>query len=262
MNLLMIGDVIGEPGRRAVAKILPGLREDLKLACVVANVENLAGGFGVTLDAVKDLRAAGVDVLTSGNHIWDKKQYGEVMQAEPNLLRPANYPAGSPGKGSLIFNTASGTPIGVLNLQGRAFMAPIDDPFKIGKQEVASLRGQGAKIILVDVHAEATAEKVALSAYLDGEITACAGTHTHVPTADARLTAKGTACITDLGMTGPYDSVIGMDKDIILKKFLLQIPIKYEVAKGDLQFWALLVEADEATGKAAKVDQIHRKVTM
>jgi metallophosphoesterase (TIGR00282 family) len=262
MNLLMIGDVIGEPGRKAVAMVLPGLKKELNLACVVANVENLAGGFGVTLDAVKEVKAAGVDVLTSGNHIWDKKQYGEVMQAEPNLLRPANYPPGSPGKGALIFNTASGVPVGVLNLQGRAFMAPIDDPFKTGKQEVASLRGQGAKVILVDVHAEATAEKVALAAYLDGEITACAGTHTHIPTADARLTAKGTACITDLGMTGPYDSVIGMDKDIILKKFLLQIPIKYEVAKNDLQFWALLVEADEATGKATRVEQIRRNASL
>lgn len=260
MNLLLIGDVIGEPGRKTVGKVLPALRNEYKLDYVQANVENLAGGFGVTLEALRELKATGVDVFTSGNHIWDKKQFQECFQAEPNLLRPANYPPESPGKGSLLFQTQGGGLVGVLNLQGRAFMPPIDDPFKVAKVAVAALRGQGARVIVVDIHAEATAEKIALAAYLDGEISVCAGTHTHVPTADAHISPAGTASITDLGMTGPHDSVIGMEKEGILKKFLLQIPIKYEVAKNDLQFWGVFVQIDESTGKALRIEQICRKV--
>ncbi len=260
MNLFLIGDIIGEPGREACARLLPDLRRDLKLDFVMANVENLAHGFGVTPKTLQELARCGVDVFSSGNHVWDNKEWPAAFQSFPNLLRPANYPEGAPGKGHHIFQAAGGGRVGVINLQGRSFMLPIDDPFRLSRQLAGALKGQGLKVLVVDFHAEATAEKVALAAWLDGEVSVCAGTHTHIPTADARISPQGTAAITDLGMTGPYDSVIGMKKEIIFQKFLLQTKIKYEVAGGDVQLWGLLVEVDEATGKALRVEQVRRRL--
>jgi metallophosphoesterase (TIGR00282 family) len=202
-----------------------------------------------------------VDAFTSGNHIWDKKEINACLQQFPQLLRPANYPEGSPGRGHAVFTSASGVPVGVVSLQGRAFMPPLDCPFRTGQRAVRELKGLGARVILMDVHAEATAEKVALAAYLDGEASVVAGTHTHVPTADARISAKGTAAITDLGMTGGHDGIIGMHKDNILKKFLLHIPIKYEVAQGNVQLWGALIQVDEATGQAQSITQVHQSLS-
>lgn len=260
MKILMIGDVIGEPGRKAVAKLLPSLKSELNVEFTTANVENLAGGFGVTPEVLRELAACGVDAFTSGNHIWDKKQVIECIEKFPQLLRPANYPEGAPGRGHSLFTSASGVPVGVVSLQGRAFMPPIDCPFRTGQRLVRELKGLGARVILVDMHAEATAEKVALAAYLDGEASLVAGTHTHVPTADARLSAKGTAAITDLGMTGGHDGIIGMKKDGPFRKLLLQVPTRYEAAEGDVQLWGALVDVDEATGRALSLAQVHRKL--
>ncbi len=255
MRILFVGDVHGRPGRRAVARRVPSLRRELQVDFVVANAENSAGGVGLTPQTAAELFAAGVDALTGGNHTWAKREAYELLDSDPRVVRPANYPPGVPGHGSAVLRRG-GVALAVLNLQGRVFMDPLDDPFRVARAEVDRLR-ELTPFVLVDFHAEATSEKLALGYYLDGRVTAVVGTHTHVQTADERVLPGGTAYITDVGMTGPRDGVIGMDRDAILQRFLLQLPVRFEVAPGPVQFNAVLVEAD-SSGRATSIRRIHQ----
>jgi 2',3'-cyclic-nucleotide 2'-phosphodiesterase len=260
VKVLLIGDVVANQGRRACSAFVRPLRQEHKLDLVLANVENLAGGFGVNPKVLTDLKEAGVDVFSSGNHIWDKKEVAECWAAFPTLLRPCNYPSAVPGRGETLFTTADGSLIGVVNVMGRVFMpVQVDDPFPAAKAAVARLKAQGARTVIVDVHAEATSEKVALWRHLDGEASVVAGTHTHVPTSDARISAKGTAYVSDLGLTGGYGGVIGMASESVLRKFLLSLPARHSPEETEIEFWGLLVETD-AQGRAKSVEQIHRKL--
>jgi hypothetical protein len=257
MNILLIGDVVGSPGRQILRKALPLVVKKWDVEYVVANVENAAGGFGVTKEVCDEILDAGVDCLTSGNHIWDKKEILNVIDLIPQLLRPLNYPPSQPGRGSHVGRSRRArAPIATLNLSGRVFMhGAMDDPFALGLAEVEKLR-QAAKVILVDMHGEATSEKTAIAHYLDGKVTAVVGTHTHVPTCDHRVLAGGTAYCTDLGMTGPYDSVIGVEKDVVIRRFLTAMPNRFETAKGDPRFAAAVVTADPETGRALAIDRM------
>ncbi len=257
MNILIIGDVVGSPGRAIMKKALPLVFKKHDIDYCIANVENAAGGFGVTKDVADEIRAMGVDCMTSGNHIWDKKEIVPFMGQMPELLRPANYPLGQPGRGSHVGKGKdSGIPVATLNLSGRVFMnGSIDDPFTRGLEEVESLRKE-ARIIIVDAHCEATSEKTALGCYFDGKVTAVVGTHTHVPTCDHRILPAGTAYCSDIGMTGPYDSVIGVDKEAIIARFVTGMPTRFETAKGDPRFAAVVVEADSQTGRARSVERM------
>ena len=257
MRALLIGDVIGRPGRVALERFVGRLRDELHIDLVVANCENAAGGIGVTSSVAEEMFRAGVDVLTSGNHVWRKKEVFELLKLDHRVVRPANYPDGSPGSGSAIIETLSGMKVGILNLQGRVFMEPIDCPFRTATKELERLR-LVTPMIIVDMHAEATSEKVAMGWFLDGKVSCVFGTHTHIPTADERILPKGTAFLTDVGMTGPYDSVIGRKTDQILERFLGGLPVKSEVAGGNVQLRGLLVEIEPSTGKAAKVERITR----
>lgn len=254
MRILFVGDVHGKPGRRAVARRVPALRRELGVDFVVANAENSAGGVGLTAKTAAELFEAGVDVLTGGNHTWAKREVYELLDSDPRLVRPANYPPGVPGHGSTVLRRG-GLALAVLNLQGRVFMDPLDDPFRVAQAEVERLRQQ-TPFVLVDFHAEATSEKMAMGYYLDGRVTAVVGTHTHVQTADERVLPGGTAYITDVGMTGPRDGVIGVDREAILQRFLTQLPARFEVAAGPVQFNAVLVEAD-GDGRATAIRRIH-----
>jgi hypothetical protein len=260
MRILFIGDIFGHPGRRIVKELLPALVAEYDPELVLANGENAAAGFGITPPLVEELLDIGIAVLTSGNHIWDKKEIYPYLteHCDGRLLRPANYPHGAPGCGLYLGNTRSGIGYCVLNLQGRIFMNPIDCPFQTADQLLATIP-VNVKIRIVDMHAEATSEKVSMGWYLDGRVTALVGTHTHIPTADETLLPQGTAYITDLGMTGPYDSVIGIDKHSVIQKFLTQIPVRFEVAKGDVRLHAVLIEADPSSGHATSIQRIIRK---
>ena len=257
MNILIIGDVVGSPGRAIMKKALPRVFRKHDVDYCIANVENAAGGFGVTKEVYDEIRALGVDCMTSGNHIWDKREIIPFMGQIPDLLRPANYPEGQPGGGSFVgHGKDSKVPVATLNLSCRVFMhGAIDDPFTRGREEVERLRKE-AKIVIVDVHGEATSEKTALGYFFDGLATAVVGTHTHVPTCDHRLLPKGTAYCSDIGMTGPYDSVIGVETDTILRRFLTGMPSRFETAKGDPRLAAVLVDADPETGRARAVDRM------
>jgi len=257
MNILIIGDVVGSPGRGIMKKALPIVFREHDIDYCIANVENAAGGFGVTKDVCDELLDMGVDCMTSGNHIWDKKEILGVVDSIPQLLRPANYPEGQPGRGSHVGRGKdSKTPVATLNLSCRVFMnGAMDDPFRKAIEEVERLRKE-AKVIIVDIHGEASSEKMAMGYYLDGKVSAVVGTHTHVPTCDHRLLPKGTAYCTDLGMTGPYDSVIGVDADTIIKRFLTGMPIRFETAKGDPRFAAAVVDVDPQTGRARAIDRM------
>ena len=259
MKILFIGDIIGKPGRRAVSELLPGLISEHEIDLVIANCENAAAGFGVTREIIEELYNSSIDVLTSGNHIWDKREVLGFISDYETLLRPANYPAKVPGTGAVLVPTAAGDYVGVLNLAGRIFMYPIDCPFVTAKSKIAELRKK-TKVIIVDIHAEATSEKKALGWYLDGEVLAVLGTHTHVQTADNEILPQGTAYISDVGMTGPFDSVIGIKKDAIIERFLTQIPNKFEVAKGDVRLQGVLLDVDAATGKANSIERISVKL--
>jgi metallophosphoesterase (TIGR00282 family) len=259
MKVLFIGDIVGKPGRRAISELLPKLIGDYQIDLVIANCENAAAGFGVTRDIVEELYDNHIDILTSGNHIWDKKEIMDFIGDYETLLRPANYPAKVPGKGSVVVPIASGEYIGVLNLAGRIFMQPIDCPFVKAKSEIAELRKK-TKVIIVDIHAEATSEKKALGWYLDGEVSAVLGTHTHVQTADEEILPQGTAYLSDVGMTGPFDSVIGVKKEAIIERFLTQIPNKFDTAKGDVRLQAVLLDIDSPTGKANSIERISVKL--
>jgi len=257
MNILLIGDVVGSPGRHIMKKALPRVFKKHDVEYCVANVENAAGGFGVTKDVCDEILDMGVDCLTSGNHIWDKKEIVPFMDLIPQLLRPANYPARQPGRGVHVGRAKrSGVAVATLNLSCRVFMnGSIDDPFACGQAAVDKLRSE-AKVILVDVHGEASSEKNALGHFFDGVASAVFGTHTHVPTCDHRLLPKGTAFVTDLGMTGPYDSVIGVEKDIILERFLTGMPRRFETAKGDPRFAAAVVDVDPESGRARGIERM------
>jgi len=255
MRILFIGDIFGRPGREIVRRALPALVERESLDFVIANVENSAAGFGVTGDIADTILGYGVDAMTTGNHVWDKKEVLEYMPRQPKLLRPANFPAGVPGRGSYLGRTRTGEPIGVVNVMGRIFMQPLDDPFVVVVKEIDALRAK-ARVIIVDFHAEATSEKIALGWYLDGRVTAVLGTHTHVPTADTRVLPGGTAYQTDVGMSGPYDSVIGVQKEQVLQRFLTGLPGRFEAAKGDPRFCAVLIGCDETTGRAHSVQRL------
>jgi metallophosphoesterase (TIGR00282 family) len=254
VKLLFIGDIVGEPGRTAIETILPRLRDQHALDFVIANGENSAGGNGITREIGDSLIAQGADVITSGNHIWDKREVYEYIAVEPRLLRPANYPD-APGRGSYVARTPDGRSVGVLNLMGRVHLASIDDPFRIADREVAALAAR-TKFIFVDMHAEATSEKIAMGWYLDGRVTAVVGTHTHVQTADERILPKGTAYLTDAGMTGPHDSIIGVTTEIALSRFVTGMPAKFESATGPGRLYAVIVTADLATGRATAIQRL------
>lgn len=255
MKILFIGDIVGRPGRELVRRGLAPLVEHFGLDFVIANGENAAAGFGITREIGDQLLSYGVDVLTSGNHIWDKKEAVDYIGAEPRLLRPSNYPAGAPGKGHYLGRTAAGTPVGVINVMARVHMPPVDDPFAGVQREIEALRGR-TRIIFLDFHGEATSEKVAMGWFLDGKVTCVVGTHTHVQTADNQVLPQGTAYITDVGMTGPHDSVIGVDKDIAIGKFLTGMPARFETAAGNPRLNAVLLDADEESGRARSLDRL------
>ena len=258
MNILFVGDVVGKPGRRIVAQQLPALRRELAVDFVIANGENSAGGFGITRETFDDLIGAGVDVVTGGNHTWQAREIHTLLDSDPRLLRPANYPAGTPGRGGGVFRTSGrGIPVGVLNLEGRVFMQPLDSPFLVARDEAERLRREAA-VIFVDMHAEATSEKAALGWYLDGRVSAVVGTHTHVQTADERILPGGTAFITDAGMTGPRDSIIGMGREEVLQRFLTLLPTRFDVAGGPVQLNAVLLAVDEGTGRAQGIQRVTR----
>jgi len=256
MHLLFVGDVHGKPGRRILSERLGGLRRRFQADFVIANGENAAGGAGITPDVVREMLAAGVDVITGGNHTWQQREAYALLDAEPRLLRPLNYPPGTPGRGATVATTRGGRPVGVINLQGRVFMpSPVDDPFRAARAEVAALRARTSAIV-VDMHAEATSEKIALGWYLDGQVSAVIGTHTHVQTADERVLPEGTAFICDVGMTGPRDGVLGMDRERIIERFLTGLPVRFEVAAGVAQLNAVAIEIDEDTGRARSIVRI------
>src|SRR5262245_7756304 len=256
MNVLMIGDVFGEPGRKALATLLPRLRDEHHVDFTVVNVENAASGFGVTPQIARSVLDQGADVMTSGNTVWDRKEIVEDMARENLLLRPANYPPGTPGVGHVTVKSGPHR-VTVVNLMGRVFMNPIDCPFKKADEILAEV-GKESHVILVDMHAEATSESVAMGWYLDGRVSAVVGTHRHVQTADERVLPGGTAYITDLGMTGPIDSVIGVDKDLILQRFLTQMPVRFEPAKGPAALHGVVITFDPDTGRASDIVRIRQ----
>ena len=255
MRVLMIGDVVGSPGRKAVQQLLPSLRDEYSLDLVVCNGENAAGGIGITYKTAQQLLEAGVDVLTTGNHVWKKKEIVPHMQEDLPIVRPSNFPPGVAGRGHLRLGN-----VVTLNLMGRVFMEPLDCPFREAERVLAEVGGPPETIVLVDFHAEATSEKQALGWFLDGRVSAVVGTHTHVPTADLRIMPEGTAFVSDLGMVGPVNSVIGTDPNAVLEKFLTQTPQKFSVAKGPVTFNSVLVEIDDETGRASRIERVDRLV--
>jgi 2',3'-cyclic-nucleotide 2'-phosphodiesterase len=251
MNLLFIGDIFASPGRRIVADHLSDIVETNQIDLAIANAENAAGGFGLTPAIAEELFAIGLDVLTSGNHIWDKREVYDYFGRQPRLLRPANYPD-APGSGLIVLRARNGLECAVVNLQGRVYMPSVDCPFRKADRILEEL-DPAIKVRFVDFHAEVTSEKIAMGWYLDGRVSAVVGTHTHVPTADTRILPGGTAYQTDCGMTGPYHSVIGVDIDIVLRRFLTGLPVRMEAARGEPELHAVIVEVDDATGKARSV---------
>ncbi len=259
MRILFIGDIVGSPGRHIVLERLPDIVAQQKLDLVIANAENAASGFGITPRLAEELLAVSVDVLSGGNHIWDRKEILDYFPHQPRLLRPANYPEGTPGRGLYVATAKNGTRYAVLNLQGRVFMASIDCPFRTADREL-KLIPPDVKVIIVDMHAETTSEKQAMGWYLDGRASAVIGTHTHVVTADEQVLPGGTAYITDVGMTGPHDSVIGMDKAGILKRFLDGLPARFEVASADVQMNAVRLDVEESSGHARSIERLRFRI--
>ncbi|MFM1943879.1 MAG: hypothetical protein RI897_2861 [Verrucomicrobiota bacterium] len=259
MKLLFIGDIVGEPGRRALRLLLPGLREAEGIDVVVANGENSAGGNGITPSMAEEIFAAGVDVITSGDHLWDQREVIQLLELEPRFVRPVNHVAGTPGRGYTVVETAAGVKVGVMNVQGRSFMAPMENPFLAAREAVERLR-EVTPVIFVDMHAEATSEKIAMARLLEGLVSAVVGTHTHVQTADERVLPGGTAMMCDAGFTGPHDSVLGRDIEPVLKRFLTGMPQRFTVAAERILLQGALVEIDEATGKAYSIRRISERL--
>lgn len=262
MKLLFIGDIVGRPGRRVVKERLPTLREQYALDFVIANGENSAGGSGITPETAGEIFSAGVDVITSGDHLWDQKEVTELLAHEQRFLRPLNYPQHTPGQGSGVFPLQSTKlkvqgplSVGVLNAQGRTFMPPLENPFLLAAEEVKRLREQ-TKIIFVDFHAEATSEKIAFARFLDGQVSAVVGTHTHVQTADEQIFPGGTAYLSDAGFTGPQESVLGREIGPVIKRFVTNMPQRFEVAKNRVLLHGVVIEIDEASGKALKIERV------
>jgi metallophosphoesterase (TIGR00282 family) len=255
-RILFVADVVGQPGREAVKTILPGLKKELGADVTILNGENAAGGFGLTAKLVSELRAAGADIITTGNHVYAQKDFVNELPALDNVIRPANYPPAAPGKGWTVFQ-ANGHDVLVINLIGRIFLDPLDDPFRAADAILAA--NPQAKIVFCDMHAEATSEKTAMGWYLDGRASAVVGTHTHIPTADARVLPGGTAYVTDVGMVGPRDGCIGMDKDVVLQRFLTGVPNRFVVASGIVTFNAVLVTINASTGRATSIQRVDRE---
>lgn len=260
VRLFFVGDIIGKPGRQALSASLHRIVDRHLIDLVVANGENAAGGFGLTGETAGELFSLGVHVLTSGNHIWDKKDALPLIDSDERILRPANYPPETAGRGWGLYETASGVQVGVVNLEGRVFMNNLDCPFRMADELVGLLR-QTTPVILVDFHAEATSEKRALGWYLDGKVSAVVGTHTHVQTADEEILPNGTAYLTDAGMTGSFDSVIGMNREQAVRKFVSQMPVKFDVAKRDIRLNGVVVEVDEETGRALQVTRVSERLS-
>jgi metallophosphoesterase (TIGR00282 family) len=258
MKIIIIGDVVGKPGRGILCRSLGSLREEHEAEFIVVNVENAAAGAGITAQIGEEILAAGADVMTSGNHIYDKREGVAYIEQEKRLLRPANYAPDAPGRGVWIGSTASGTPVAVINVQGRVFMPATDCPFRTADKILSEIKGR-ASVVIVDHHAEATSEKQAMGRYLDGRVSVVVGTHTHVQTADEQILPGGTAYITDLGMTGPHDGIIGVEAERVLNRFLRGMPTRLEPATGDARLNGVVVEIDERTGKAIRIDRIQIK---
>jgi 2',3'-cyclic-nucleotide 2'-phosphodiesterase len=255
VKILFVGDIIGSPGRRVLKQKLTGLVDRHQVDFTIVNVENAAGGFGITPEVMGELDGLPIDCYTSGNHIWDKKEGMALLDADPRILRPANYPDGNPGHGLYVGETAGGVRVAVMNLEGQVFMKALDSPFRLADKLLVGLP-QDVKVVVVDFHAEATSEKVAMGFHLDGRVSAVLGTHTHVPTADDRILPKGTAFLTDVGMTGPYESIIGFQVDRVLHRFLMHTPSSFEVAKRDVRLAAVLLDVDEASGRARGIERM------
>jgi metallophosphoesterase (TIGR00282 family) len=255
IRILMIADIIGKAGRRAVARFLPQMTDDVDL--IVANGENAAGGFGITPKVLAQIFQCGVDVVTSGNHLWDRKEITEVLTTETRLLRPANFPPEVEGVGWTLYPARDGTVVGIVNLMGRVFMKDLDCPFRAAEGIVEEIR-RDTPIILVDMHAEATSEKLAMGYWLDGRVSAVVGTHTHVATRDSRILPKGTAYMTDIGMTGPHDSVIGIKAEDAIRRFLTQVPVKFRVAADDVKMQAVIISVDPASGRAIDIEFVEK----
>lgn len=255
MKILFIGDIVGEPGRRAVKQLLPELRAQRALDFVIANGENSAGGNGITPKTAGEIFGAGVDAITSGDHLWDQKEVMEMLASEKRFLRPLNYPAGTPGQGSAVFEVGKGRRIAVVNAQGRTFMPVLENPFSVVPPEIESLRQQ-TPIIFVDFHAEATSEKIAFARMLDGKVTAVVGTHTHVQTADEQIFPGGTGYLSDAGFTGPHESVLGREIEPVIRRFVTNMPQRFEVASGNVRLNGVIITADDSSGKCLQIERI------
>lgn len=263
MRILFIGDVVGRPGRTALKRRLPALRSERQIDFVIANGENAAGGAGITEATFRELRDADVDVVTTGNHVWAQREVMKFIDREPRLLRPLNFPSGAkiPGRGSGVFRCDAGQPVAVLNLLGRVNLGHFEDPFTLGRREAEALRRE-TPVVVIDFHAEVTSEKIAFAWHLDGHVSAVIGTHTHVQTADERVLPEGTAHICDVGMTGPHDSVLGVRKEIIIQKFLDQLPCRHEVAKGDVRICGAILDIDDETGRARSIVRLSESIAL
>lgn len=260
MKVLFIGDIFGNPGRKAVKEIVPALRREKGIDICIANAENSAAGSGITYVIAQEIYKSGVDVITMGNHTWSKKEILNFIDNDSKIIRPANYASGLPGQGSAIIDTPAGK-IGIISLIGRVYMEPADCPFRIADAEIEKVK-QHTKTIFVDFHAEATSEKCALAWYLDGRVSAVVGTHTHVQTSDERILPCGTSFITDVGMTGPYEGIIGVEKDLIIDKFIKGMPVKFDVASGEVQFNAVIIEFEDKKGRTVSIERINRKISI
>jgi hypothetical protein len=255
VKILFIGDIVGEPGRRAVTGLVPRLRRQHELDLVIANGENSAGGSGITPKIAEEIYAAGVDIITTGDHLWDQKEVMGLLQNESRFLRPLNYPRGTPGQGSVIYQANNQPPVGILNVQGRTFMAALENPFIAARAEVEKLR-QKTNIIFMDLHAEATSEKAAMARMLDGQVSAIIGTHTHVQTADEQIFPGGTAFLSDAGFTGPHESIIGREIEPVIKRFLTLQPQRFAVAEKDVKLQGAIIEINSHTGHAEKIQRV------
>ena len=261
MKFLFVGDIVGKPGRTAVQKLVPRLREQYRLDLCIGNSENSAGGAGITPESADELLAAGLDLLTSGNHTFAKREIaGYLDRAGTRQLRPANYPEGAPGRGHGIVESKTGARLGVINLEGRVFMKPLECPFRTADRLIAALRGEGVRCIFVDMHCEATSEKNAMGHYLDGRVSAVLGSHTHIQTADERVLRGGTAYVTDVGMCGPWDSVIGLRKEAAIERFLTQRHSSFDLGQGDVHLQGAVVEVDDATGFARSIVRVQERL--